>query len=183
MIGTTRRGDEVQPGGGVLQAGRAAALTGGSLAVATVGHASAGGTIHVSGGLAVAAVALFSLCYVLAERQRGVLTIATVSVLAQPVIHMAASVGGHSVSTNPSNPSVMALAHVVAALAAAVLLAEGERLLWRTTQQVRLWVSTLSRENYPLTSAGCPPLEAAPVPNAELVTDCHPRRGPPLPAR
>lgn len=101
------------------------------------GHALAGGTLHLSMPMLLGGAGLGALCVAAADVRRSFGEILAVVLLAQPVLHLLASMGGHGPSTvaagHPPDPQVgigMVLAHVGAALVVSLLLADAERAFW-----------------------------------------------------
>lgn len=108
----------------------------GLLALLTVlisvgGHALAGGTVHLSMPMLLGAAGLGALCVAAADVRRSFGEIFAVVLLAQPVLHLLASMGGHGPHAAPmAMTSTMAAAHVGAALVVSAMLADAERALW-----------------------------------------------------
>ena len=172
------------PGQGLTRWLRAGVLVALTVLVSLTGHALAGGSVHVSGPMLLGVLALGAACVAAAEVRRSFPEILAVVVLAQPVLHLLASMGGHHGSGHaPAATGVttgMVLAHLVAAVLVSALLADADRVLWALTGLV---VRVLPPAVVPL---------PAPAPQARLVrVPCVPlrsalrsaprhRRGPPL---
>lgn len=91
----------------------------------------AGGTVHLSMPLVIGGAALGALCAAAADVRRSFGEIVAVVLLAQPVLHLLASMGGHGHGTAAASLTPgMAAAHVGAALVVSVLLADAERAFW-----------------------------------------------------
>lgn len=114
-----------------LRAGVLVALT---VLVSLGGHALAGGTVHVSGPMVLGVLALGAACVAAAEVRRSFPEILAVVLLAQPVLHLLASMGGHQHGGGqPATAGVsaaMVLAHVGASVLVSALLADADRVLW-----------------------------------------------------
>lgn len=127
-----------------LRAGLLAALT---VLVSIGGHALAGGSVHLSLPLLLGGAALGALCVAAADVRRSFAEILAVVLLAQPVLHLLAAMGGHghAAAAPGPDPAVtggpaigglgigglgMVLAHIGAALLVSVLLADAERAVW-----------------------------------------------------
>lgn len=117
---------------GPARLARAAALALLTTLVSLTGHALAGGALHVSGPMLLAALALGGMAVAAAEVRRSFPEILGVVLLAQPVFHLLASLGGHGSHASPTTGmgAKMVLAHVVGALVASALLAGAESALW-----------------------------------------------------
>lgn len=91
----------------------------------------AGGTVHLSMPMLLGAVGLGALCVAAADVRRSFGEIFFVVLLAQPVLHLLASMGGHGphAGVMAMTPQ-MAAAHVGAALVVSALLADAERAVW-----------------------------------------------------
>jgi len=122
------------PGTGAARWARAGLLALLTVLISVGGHALAGGTVTLSMPLLVGGVALGALCVAAADVRRSFAEIVGVVLLAQPVLHLLASMGGHGHGhAAPGTLGVgpgMVLAHVGAALAVSVLLADAERAFW-----------------------------------------------------
>jgi hypothetical protein len=100
--------------------------------VSLTGHVLAGGALHVSGPMLLAALALGGMAVAAAEVRRSFPEIFAVVLLAQPVFHLLASLGGHGSHASPATGMgvAMVLAHVIGALVASALLAGAESAVW-----------------------------------------------------
>ncbi len=119
------------PGKGSSRWARAGVLALLTVLISVGGHAIAGGSVHLSMPMLLGGAALGALCVAAADVRRSFAEIFSVVLLAQPVLHLLASMGGHG-ADNPAlhvTPA-MALAHVGAALVVSVLLADAERAFW-----------------------------------------------------
>lgn len=91
----------------------------------------AGGAVHLSMPMLLGALGLGALCAAAADVRRSFGEIFTVVLLAQPVLHLLASMGGHGPHAGAlSMTAPMAAAHVGAALVVSALLADAERAVW-----------------------------------------------------
>lgn len=119
------------PGKGSLRWARAGLLAALTVLLSVGGHALAGGAVHLSMPMLIGAAALGGLCVAAADVRRSFGEIFAVVLLAQPVLHLLASMGGHGPQSAPMSMTAgMAVAHVGAALVASVLLADAERAFW-----------------------------------------------------
>ncbi len=122
------------PGTGAARWARAGLLALLTVLISVGGHALAGGTVTLSMPLLVGGAALGALCVAAADVRRSFAEIVGVVLLAQPVLHLLASMGTHGHGqAAPGTLGVgpgMVLAHVGAALAVSVLLADAERAFW-----------------------------------------------------
>lgn len=174
-------------------------LAGCAFGISVVGHVAAGGEVHVTLGLLLGAFALVAVCLALTERRSGFAAIFVTVGLAQPILHLLSSLGGHgyvgssapagldlddltAVGT-PSEPAVMVMAHLIAAVVISLLLADGERLLWSLYERVRLVLPVRLRPVTPVprtSSARSPRRWTEPLQARELLlVRAAPRRGPP----
>lgn len=125
------------PGQGSLRWVRAGVLALLTVLISVGGHALAGGSLHLSMPMLLGGAALGALCVAAADVRRSFAEILAVVLLAQPVLHLLASMGGHGSTTVDTGGSAvphveagMVLAHVVAALVVSLLLADAERAFW-----------------------------------------------------
>ena len=120
------------PSRGAARLARAAALALLTTLVSLTGHALAGGALHLSAAMLLASLALGAMAVAAAEVRRSFPEILAVVLLAQPVFHLLASLGGHGSHASPATGmgAGMVLAHVVGALVASVLLAGAESAVW-----------------------------------------------------
>ncbi len=187
------------PGRGVLRWSRAALLAALTVLVSLGGHALAGGTVHVSAPMVLGVLALGAMCVAAADTRRSAREIFPVVLLAQPVLHLLAGMGGHAhppggdlgtaaapvvipALTGPSPATaVMVAAHVAAAVVLSVLLAAADRVLWALAGlRVRVPV--------PAVAAGPAPCRSLPARRDDACVPvrsalrCAPRlrRGPPV---
>jgi hypothetical protein len=95
-------------------------------------HVAGGGQPHLSPGLLVMAALLAVVCVAAADRRRGAAGIVAVLGISQLMFHLLSAGGEHGGATSATvipSPG-MVLAHVLAAAAVGVVLAQGERLIW-----------------------------------------------------
>lgn len=124
------------PGKGAARWARAGLLALLTVLISVGGHALAGGTVTLSMPLLLGGAALGALCVAAADVRRSFAEIVGVVLLAQPVLHLLASMGGHGHAGAGTEAVVaavdpgMVLAHVGAAVAVSVLLADAERAFW-----------------------------------------------------
>ncbi len=121
------------PGTGAARWARAGLLALLTVLISVGGHALAGGTVTLSMPLLLGGAALGALCVAAADVRRSFVEIVGVVLLAQPVLHLLASMGGHGHAGADTGAAVgpgMVLAHVGAAVAVSVLLADAERAFW-----------------------------------------------------
>lgn len=123
------------PGTGAARWARAGLLALLTVLISVGGHALAGGTVTLSMPLLLGGAVLGALCVAAADVRRSFVEILGVVLLAQPVLHLLASMGGHG--HGPSDAAgaavagpVMVLMHVGAAVVVSVLLADAERAFW-----------------------------------------------------
>jgi hypothetical protein len=153
------------PGTGATRWARAGLLALLTVLISVGGHALAGGTVTLSMPLLLGGAALGALCVAAADVRRSFAEIVAVVVLAQPVLHLLASMGGHGhagpgavVGVGPG----MVLAHGVAAVAVSLLLADAERAFWTMAGLMR-----------PLRMPDTPPACRRPL-SGLAVVDCTP---------
>lgn len=165
-----------------LRAGVLVALT---VLVSLGGHALAGGTVHVSGPMVLGVLALGAACVAAAEVRRSFPEILAVVLLAQPVLHLLASMGGHQ--HGAGNPTTaggvstgMLLAHLAASVLVSALLADADRVLWALAGLV-VRVLPPAAAPVPVPAAGVPVVRVpcVPLPLA-LRSAPRRRRGPPV---
>lgn len=119
------------PGRGWARLARAGLLALLTVLISVGGHALAGGPVHLSMPMLLGAAGLGALCVAAADVRRSFGEIFAVVLLAQPVLHLLASMGGHGPHAAPTPVTAgMAAAHAGAALVVSVLLADAERTLW-----------------------------------------------------
>ena len=119
------------PGKGSPRWARAGLLALLTVLISVGGHSLAGGTVALSMPLIIGGAALGALCVAAADVRRSFVEIFAVVLLAQPVLHLLASMGGHGHDTAATSATPgMAVAHVGAALVVSVLLADAERAFW-----------------------------------------------------
>jgi hypothetical protein len=187
------------PGRGVLRWSRAGLLVALTVLTSLGGHALAGGTVRVSTPMVLGVLALGAMCVAAADTRRSAREIFGVVLLAQPVLHLLAGMGGHphahagdlgaavapAMTPALAGPSpataVMVAAHVAAAGVLSVLLAAADRVLWALAGlRVRVPV--------PVVVAGPPPCRPLPLRHDDACVPlrsalrCAPRlrRGPPV---
>ncbi|MGA7688498.1 MAG: hypothetical protein WCA29_04620, partial [Jiangellales bacterium] len=83
------------PGTGAARWARAGLLALLTVLISVGGHALAGGTVTLSMPLLLGGTALGALCVAAADVRRSFVEIVGVVLLAQPVLHLLASMGGH----------------------------------------------------------------------------------------
>ena len=162
-----------------VRAGLLALLT---VLVSVGGHALAGGTVQLSLPLLVGGTALGGLCVAAADVRRSFGEIFAVVLMAQPVLHLLASMGGHghgavATSVTPG----MAATHVGAALAVSFLLADAERACWALAglfTPVRLPGAVTPRRPAPRLVPAC--VDAPTALFSVSLASSVSRRGPPL---
>jgi hypothetical protein len=176
------------PGHGAARWLRAAALVALTALVSIGGHALAGGPVHVSGPMVLGVLALGAMCVAAADVRRTFPEILAVVLLAQPPLHLLASLGGHDHSAPVSltaesagiTPSML-IAHGAAALLVSVLLADVERLWWaldglRWRTRLPEYVAAV-----PVATPTIVPVAAEDVPTASALRAApRYRRGPPV---
>lgn len=125
-------------GTGAPRWARASLLATLTVLVSVGGHALAGGTVELSLPLLLGGMALGLMCVAAADVRRSFREILAVVLLAQPVLHLLASMGAHGThgSVEPVS-AAMVLAHVGAALVVTVLLAGAERGVWTYAELLR----------------------------------------------
>ena len=161
----------------------------GLLALLTVlisigGHALGGGEVHLSLPLILGGAALGGICVAAADVRRSFPEILAVVLLAQPPLHLLASIGAHHGTAGPPSSSVsvtMVLAHAAAALVVSVLLADAERALWTLAGLFRLVPIPRPVSLRPLVPARVSVPDGEPTPLAGvLLASSVSRRGPPV---
>lgn len=119
------------PARGLARVARAGLLAGLTVLISWGGHAVAGGAVHVSLPMLLGGAALGALCVAAADVRRSFPEILAVVVVAQPVLHLLASMGGHGSHGGGSHGGIgMVLAHGGAAVLVSALLADAERAVW-----------------------------------------------------
>lgn len=120
------------PGKGVARWARAAVLAVVTVLISIGGHALAGGAVHLSLPMLLGALGLGALAVAAADVRRSFGEILVVVLVAQPVLHLLASLGGHGTHASPAAGMGigMLLGHGVAALLASVVLAGAEAAVW-----------------------------------------------------
>ena len=156
-----------------------------SLAVPTVAHVAAEGSVPVQGPFLFGAALLSVACVALADRQRTPAAIAGVIGLSQPLVHGALVLSSHGTSSILPTPR-MIFAHALATLVLTVLLASGEALLWSMAALARTVLGTTAP--VPADWSPKPGTAAAglgspvdlPRPRHLVLAAESPRRGPPV---
>ncbi len=120
------------PGNGVARWARAAVLALVTVLVSIGGHALAGGAVHLSLPMLLGALGLGALAVAAADVRRSFAEIVVVVLVAQPVLHLLVSLGGHGTHASPAAGMGigMLLGHTAAALAVSVVLAGAEAAVW-----------------------------------------------------
>lgn len=119
------------PGKGSPRLARAGVLALLTVLISVGGHALGGGTVHLSLPMLIGGAALGALCVAAADVRRSFVEILFVVLMAQPVLHLLASMGGHGADSAVLHVTpAMALGHLGAALVVSVLLADAERAFW-----------------------------------------------------
>lgn len=120
------------PGKGAARWARAAVLALVTVLVSLGGHALAGGAVHLSMPMLLGALGLGALAVAAADVRRSFAEILVVVLVAQPVLHLLASLGGHGTHASPATGMGvgMLLGHGAAALLVSVVLAGAEAALW-----------------------------------------------------
>jgi hypothetical protein len=174
------------PGQGLLRCTRAGVLVGLTVLVSLGGHVLGGGVVRASAPMVLGVLALAGICVAAAESRRGFGEIFAVVLLAQPVLHLLASMGGHHHgSTAPASGDglgltpVMIGAHVLAAAALSVLLACADRLLWAFAALARRVALPPVPTPLLVLRCGPVPLVLVTLPALSALRDAPLRRGPP----
>jgi hypothetical protein len=176
---------------GDLGRGKPRVVRGLGLAGACVGlpigaHVLAAGSLPAPGPYLLAAVFLAAICIALADDRRGLLEIATVVGLSQPVLHSLLTHCGSEAESTPrggvalGDGWTMFMAHVVAATVLTVLLAGAERVFWALAAVL----GALPRPVPAASSVAVHQLQPvprgrAPRPYARISVNALCRRGPP----
>jgi hypothetical protein len=164
-----------------VRAGLLALLT---VLISVGGHALAGGPVHVSLPLMLGGAALGGMCVAAADVRRSFPEILAVVLLAQPPLHLLASIGAqHGSGATPTGhvSATMVLAHLAAALLASVLLADAERALWTLAGLFRLAPIPQTVPLQPLVPPRLPVSDGDATPlGAVRLADSVCRRGPPM---
>jgi hypothetical protein len=147
------------PSRGAARLARAAVLAVLTALVSLTGHVLAGGAIHLSGPMLLAVLALGGMAVAAAEVRRSFPEIFAVVLLAQPVFHLLASLGGHGSHASPATGmgAGMVISHVVGALVAGLLLAGAESAVWALAGLLAPW-RVLATEP----TSACAPLRVQP---------------------
>jgi hypothetical protein len=112
---------------------RASLAAGAAVTLGVIGHAVGGGD-PTAAGMVLSFAAMVGPSWLLAGRERGLLTIVALQVAAQQVVHPLLTLGGGpTVSAVPHD--VMFLAHLLGALVMAVWLSAGERRAWAAARR------------------------------------------------
>lgn len=111
---------------------RAAVLALVTVLISIGGHALAGGAVHLSLPMLLGALGLGALAVAAADVRRSFAEILVVVLVAQPVLHLLASLGGHGTHASPTTGMGigMLLGHGAAALLVSVVLAGAEAAVW-----------------------------------------------------
>lgn len=118
------------PGTGAARWARGGLLSLLTVIISVGGHAVAGGSVHLSMPLLLGGSALAAISVAAAESRHSFAQIFGVVLLAQPVLHLLASMGTHGSSSSGGGAGVMVSGHVLAALLVSALLADAERSVW-----------------------------------------------------
>lgn len=150
---------------------RASALAVLTALVSLSGHVLAGGALHLTLPLLIGAVALGAMAAAAADARRSFPEILAVVVLAQPVFHLLASLGGHGSHASPATGmgAGMLLAHLIGASLAAVLLSGAESALWALA-------GLFSPASVPTTDPTCVCAPQTPCPLHAVARSWRPRR-------
>lgn len=188
----------MQPATGPLRALRALLVAAACLAVSLIGHAAAGGMVPSDRLLGIAWAVLAIVAYLLSGRRWTLGRLLVVLGGAQTVLHPVFEYGAapmHAAATEPMCAALtMILAHLLAAVVLAVVLARGDAALWRLSTAVssllvplacilpRTALCAATRAPAP---ARCPqPAASADVPcPLDAAIDPRTTRGPPEHAR
>jgi len=172
----------VTPDDGARRLLRGTSVGAAALATSVAGHLAGGGAAPLAPVLAVMAAVAWVTGIVVAGRRVG-FGRALVALLAlQPVLHLTLTLTGHHhvvTSSVASSSGMMAVGHVVAALALAWWLAQGDALLWRAAARAarRTFGFTPWRIALPTVRLPIDDERTAPVVRTEDFSDR--RRGPP----
>jgi hypothetical protein len=178
----------LEPGRGLARWVRAGILVALTVLVSMGGHVLAGGSVHLSGPAVLGVVALGAICVAAADTRRSTGEILPVVLVAQPVLHLLASMGGHAHAVQPApDPSAgsgaglpMVAAHVAAAALVSLLLAHADRLVW-SLDGLRVRVPTTAVPTVPAWRPLVVPRRPAPgVPARAALRAVPARRGPPV---
>jgi hypothetical protein len=179
----------LEPGRGLARWVRAGVLVALTVLVSIGGHVLAGGTVHLSGPAALGVLALGAMCVAAADTRRSAREILPVVLVAQPVLHLLASMGGHAHAAQPvaGTPAAtgaglpMVAAHVAGAAVVSLLLAHADRLVWALAGlRVRLAVPAVVPAGPPAwRPVVVPHRPALGVPARAALRAVPARRGPP----
>jgi hypothetical protein len=120
------------PGRGGARWARATALALATVLISLGGHTLAGGAVHLSMPMVLGTLALGALAVAAADLRRSFVEILAVVLVAQPVLHLLASLGGHGTHASPATGmgTGMLLGHAVAAVLVSLVLAGAESAVW-----------------------------------------------------
>jgi hypothetical protein len=175
------------PGRGAARVGRGLTLAGCCLLLATVAHVAAGGAAPGLEPALLGGVMLSLVCVAAADRRRSFAGILGVVAVSQPVLHVLLSLSHEATATATVVPDRgMVLAHVVAGLAVAALLAGAEAAVWALAVLSSALLLRIARRLAGGLPAVPPSLSARPGPFPSrrpygvVLSRAASRRGPPV---
>lgn len=134
------------PGRGSSRVARGLTLAGSCLLLSAAAHATAGGGAPGLEPALLGAALLSVVCVAAADRRRSFAGILGVVAVSQPVLHVLLSLSHEPAATAAVVPDrAMVLAHVVAGLAVAALLAGAEAAVWALAGLSSTLLLTLAR--------------------------------------
>ena len=168
------RVDALRPGGRPLRAVRSVAAALVCVTAAAVGHHSAGGALP-SGAVLAAFTGTAVVAWLLSARRITPTQLLGLLVLCQVGVHLATSTSEMAMGAQ------MVVAHVGATVVSVVLLARGERFVWRLAERLALRVAPLLRLASVVPSSRPSPAVVVPRTRHDLLL-AHARwlRGPPV---